>query len=244
MRDFVLVCTPRSGSTVTGQVVRSHPAVGFAGEMLYTSPKAQRRWRRRLYRYLPIIPLLQRRATLRRDGVTSFGFKLFPAHVANSAGLVRLLQRFRFTVIGLERGSLFNQALSAALFVRPVGRRFDDPELQRELRRTEPITIDEQHFLTHLDSIHRQRTALRATLTAVSPDEYLVYERDVQSVESKPILAERLFRALELTPLPLDARLLAPPQSRSRLATNRERLQELTAAYAAEHAIGRFEPLR
>jgi hypothetical protein len=241
MKHFVVVCTPRSGSTLTGRLITNHPAVAWGGELLWSRPNSRHRLRRLAHYHLPWIRLALAQRKLGRREPHSFGFKLFPGHVAHPAAFLRSLPRSTWTVIGLQRADLYAQALSVVMFAAydPTG---VSVRRSRLLPADGPFAIDEQIFERQLISIMRQRATVDRLLREVAPDVHLVYERDLATVDLQRQSAARLYAAIGLAGTPDLSSIKKKDQSARGRITNQAALRELTARVAAQHGVALVDP--
>ena len=122
MRDavqprFLLLATPRTGSTTVIRTLEQHPQIVGEREYLHAPnwrganavwPKLWRRWPELL---IPLRAAMISRA--RRRPV--YGLSVFPQHVRHIRRLTVRLQRAGWLILRLQRQSLFDQTLSYAV---------------------------------------------------------------------------------------------------------------------------------
>lgn len=179
----------RSGSTVLGSLLASHPALAFADEILYRPVLDARLWARGLRASHP-------------DLVWGFHVKSYQLTIqqgiVDPGGWLSRMVDEGWRLIHLERHDVVRQVVSNAVasargaFHRHEGDPIDAPRPQ----------IDPTAFVevvqARLRTLEEDRTAVVGL-----PHELVVYERDLLEQSRHQDTADRLFTMLGLTSLPV-----------------------------------------
>jgi hypothetical protein len=174
MQRFLLLASPRTGSTSVLRTLQQHPAIVAERELLHAPDWRgfNRRWLR-LWRRWPALMLPLRAAwQLRRHRRSIYGVSLFPQHVQRFVPMTGQLRRAGWLVFTLQRDSLFDQTISYAVAEQTLRRHRG----RTQSRDVPSLTIDAERFVHEARWLQRQR-ALVAQLAAAA-DERIVYEHD------------------------------------------------------------------
>lgn len=180
----------RTGSTLLGELLASHPDFEFGNELL----RPRVRW--------PLVYLEGRRAEHPRGG---FGVHIKPYHLTDFQGVSNLrhwlerAHRRGWTVVHLYRENLLRQVLSTSSLIAMGG-----VSHLRTGDRTGPprLSVDPAELLHWMDLRARSRAAETQALIGV-PHETVSYERDLLTGQRWQSLAERLWSSVGLSPVPV-----------------------------------------
>lgn len=198
---FVVICHGRTGSSLFGSLLSSHPAVGWAGEEF----NAFRSWRGPKYLLQILVwyyPQLYLETLARRYAQPVFGCKLERYYLRNLTKTVANLHRRNWLLIHLQRQNVFQEAISkevarqTGLFKRYIT---SDPHVEQV---TPQIRIEPAALL----GILKRRTQLMAEeRQAVEklPHLQVVYESDLRDPARWETTAGRVFDALGLERVPV-----------------------------------------
>lgn len=113
MLKYLILCLPRTGSSLLGDLLATQPASAFDDERLH--PKFWRGARKPIYRLLRFYPypyLDYRCWKAQRRGKSIYGLKLFPSHVRWTRAMLLRLSRQQWQILHVQRRDLFHQVLS------------------------------------------------------------------------------------------------------------------------------------
>jgi LPS sulfotransferase NodH len=198
---FVVLCQPRTGSSLLGSLLAAHPQIYWDGEHLLDLQRARgvTGW---LGHFMRRHPLVYLRYRARRMGRPVYGCKLTLDYCRRPEDLVRSLQRRGWLIVHLTRRDLFQGTLSACVAERQ--QHFRSYERSQEL--AAPIRIEPDYFLAML--ARRVRSNDReARLLADLPHLDVAYEDDLAPLAARDTTIERLFGAIGLTPVPVQSSL-------------------------------------
>jgi LPS sulfotransferase NodH len=173
-KRFVILCHPRTGSTLAGSLLASHPAVHWDGEHLKRLKKGKGLpgLFRRVVRRFPV-SYLNLRAQSR--GKPAYGCKLLPRSVRNIDQSLGLLHRSGWLIIHLWRRDLFQAAISHIVSTHTnhwMSSTIDPALAAPTLAVTPELLLN--HIQRHADLQQSERRALRHV-----PSIELVYEDDL-----------------------------------------------------------------
>ena len=200
MQRFLLLATPRTASTTVLRTLERHPQVVGERELLHSPDwKGANRFWLKLWRRMPALLLSLRAAVVsarRRRPV--YGVSVFPQHVRDIAALARQLQATGWTIMALQRRSLFDQAISYA--VAEHTRRWHRGRGQ--LRELPQVNLRPASFLQQARWLNAQRNLLVRAVSGL-PHEPIWYEQDLASLVAEQALFQRLQVLLRVPPLEL-----------------------------------------
>lgn len=186
---YIIYGQGRSGSTVLGSLLASHPQVEFADEILYRPVISTRLWARGL-----------RNAA--RDRVWGFHVKPYQLTIQQDTPRpdrwIRRMVAEGWTLIYLERQDVVRQVISNAV---ASARGTYHALAGEELPAARPV-VDIDAFLEVVRARLRMLDQDRAAVADL-PHELVIYERDLRDPERHQATADRLFAALgvETTPV-------------------------------------------
>lgn len=187
--QYVIYAQGRSGSTLLGSLLASHPQVRFADEILYRPVTDPRLWVRGL-RWVD------------RGLVWGFHVKSYQLTIQQQVTQPeRWLHRMvddGWTIIHLERLDVVRQAVSNAVAAARATFHARDGEVLGD----HPPSVDAAAFV---EVVRRRLRTLQEDRTAVAgvPHERVVYERDLRDASRHQATAARLFDALGVEPAPV-----------------------------------------
>jgi LPS sulfotransferase NodH len=220
--NFVIFGTDRTGSTLLVSLLNAHPAICCDGEILF-----RRRWRRPLrpllyfWRRIPYPLLIYRSNYLRRQSRKAiYGFKLFPSHLAHPALIIQKLHQYGWLILHLQRRSLFQQSLSAA--VASVTRHWHGNT--KVITVSSRLSIDPAIFSASLLRVFRQRQICQQNLQSV-PHLNIFYEDDLENPRQWSAAMYRICSYLGTSTSPVHTTLNKPwKQSYQKIVTNYDEL--------------------
>jgi LPS sulfotransferase NodH len=220
---FVVFAQGRTGSTLLGDLLRSHPEIYFADELLAApvrSPRltvARTRWRH------------ARHAV----GFHVKIYQLSDVHgISDAGGWLHGMHRHGWRVVALRRENLLRQVLSN--MTAQLTNRYEDRSGEGEFIRVRPhVNPDE---LLHWIGVRAAVGADEAAALEGVPHLALTYERDLQDSASWQSTTDRVFDHLDLPSVPVASNLRRQ---------NDGELSSLIANYGeVEAAVGRTEYAR
>lgn len=196
---FVVLCHERTGSTLLGTLLASHPQIRWAGEYF----KEIKKRARRSLRHRLTVSVVYRRPTLylgwqaRRFGCPNYGCKLMPHYVADIDRSVHALHQHDWRIIWLRRRDVLTGAISRIVAAAgqhwvtasgqapPVAQtqRIEPADLLAEMRQRVRMDEAEQRSVADLPHLH------------------LFYEDDLADAANWPATMERVFAYLGLLPI-------------------------------------------
>lgn len=197
---FILLCHGRTGSSLLGSLLASHPAIAWGDEEFNTYLK----WRgikavpRRVVSRYPLLRLNWMALCGKRH---VFGCKMAPYYVRNIGQTVLQLHRRGWLIIYLRRRNTFREAVSR--IVAQETRRYHYADEHAIQTQTGPwLTIAPESFVDMLNS--RTALALReAQILTGLPHIPVCYEDDLVDPANWAATTGRVFAALGLPPAPL-----------------------------------------
>jgi LPS sulfotransferase NodH len=182
---FVVFAQGRTGSTLLGDLLRSHPEIYFADELLAApvrSPRftaARTRWRH------------ARHAV----GFHVKIYQLSDVHgISDAGGWLRRMHRHGWRVVALRRENLLRQVLSN--MTAQLTNRYEDRSGEGEFVRVRPHVDPDE--LLHWIGVRAAVGADEAAALDGVPHLSLTYERDLQDSAKWPATSDRVFGYLDL----------------------------------------------
>ena len=197
---FIVLCHGRTGSTLFGSLLASHPAMAWGGEEF----NAARNWPgpgRLIYHLGRRYPLLRLNWLAWRQRGKVYGCKLTPNYLRNLNRTIAQVHRHGWLLIHLQRRNTFHEAISG-LVAKDTDfyQHFADQTprgpaaLQRE--------IDPDRFLRRMKYCQRL-AAMETQALAGRPHMQVWYEDDLADAVNWAAVARRVFDALGLPSVPL-----------------------------------------
>jgi hypothetical protein len=189
-RQCVLFAQGRTGSTLFGELLDSHPQVKFAHEILRAKVPSTRLWVAGERRRFP-------------DRVYGFHVKIYQLTeqgVSDPGRWLRRLSDDGWTVLALRRRNLLRHVLSN-MTINVTGVTHDRLGRQRTKQRVDPAELVE--WIGKRDGVGRQEQEILADL----PHEQFVYEDDLQDSSCWAATMTRAFTFLGLEPVPVQTTL-------------------------------------
>jgi LPS sulfotransferase NodH len=185
---FVLFAQGRTGSTLLGDLLRSHPEIYFADELLSSpvrSPRfasARTRWRHARH-------------------AVGFHVKIYQLSdvqgITDAGGWLRGMHGHGWRVIALRRENLLRQVLSN--MTAQVTNRYEDRSRENEFVRVRPYVDPDE--LLHWIGVRAAVGADEAAALDGVPHLPLTYEHDLQDSSTWQPTMERAFAYLDLPPV-------------------------------------------
>ena len=189
-RKCVLFAQGRTGSTLFGELLDSHPQVRFAHEILRAKVPSTRLWVAGERRRFP-------------DKVYGFHVKIYQLTEQGVDDPGRWLRRMSdagWTVLALRRRNLLRHVLSN-MTINTTGVTHDRLGRERTKQVVDPAELVE--WIGKRDGVGRQEQRILADL----PHEQFVYEDDLQDSSRWEATMSRAFRFLGLDPVPVETTL-------------------------------------
>jgi LPS sulfotransferase NodH len=187
---FVLFAQGRTGSTLLGDLLRSHPEIYFADELLGSALRS---------------PRLAAARTRWRHARHAVGFHVKIYQLSDVQGItdagrwLRGMHRHGWRVIALRRENLLRQVLSN--MTAQLTNRYEDRAGEGEFVRVRPYVDPEE--LLHWIGVRAAVGADEAAALDGIPHLSLTYERDLQDSTTWQPTMERVFAHLDLDPVPV-----------------------------------------
>lgn len=212
---FVVFAQGRTGSTLLGDLLRSHPQIYFGDELLASAVRS---------------PRLTAARTRWRHARHAVGFhvKIYQLSdvqgISDAGGWLRGMHRHGWRVIALRRENLLRQVLSN--MTAKVTNRYEDRSGEGEFVRVRPYVDPEE--LLHWIGVRAAVGADEAAALEGVPHLSLSYERDLQDSAAWHPTMERVFAHLDLDSVPVATNLRR--QNDGKLATLIANYQEVVDA--------------
>ena len=197
---FILLCHARTGSTLLGSLLASHPQISGAGEYYKV---LKRRVQDGLHRQL-VFRLARRYPPLYLDwrafrcGRPVFGCKFTPPYAADFERSITALHRRGWRIVHLQRRDVVTSTLSGMVasmnkrWSTSVGETPPTPSLMR----LDPLAF--LNAVRHRLALNDQEERSLAGLPRLK----VVYEDDLADADCWPATTERVFAYLDLSPVP------------------------------------------
>ena len=221
-RQYVIYAQGRSGSTVLGSLLASHPRVRFADEILYRPVADPRLWARGLRS--------ANRGTVWGFHVKSYQLTIQQQVTDPALWLGRMVDD-GWTIIHLERLDVVRQAISNAVAAARATFHARHDEVLPDPR---PV-VDASAFV---EVVRRRLQTIEDDRAAVAgiAHERVVYERDLRDASGHQTTADRLFAALGVETAPVTTSLRrTSTQPQDDVANWEELVAALHAAGLAHH---------
>ncbi len=228
-RKFILFCHARTGSSLMGALLDSHPDLFWDGE----SFKPSKRWRRLgravgwPQRAYPL-PFLELRALRHRS--STYGCKIAPYYVTDPKQLIARAHQHRWSIVHLWRRDIFHSALSQLAaahynyWVRPI---------EEEQPLAEPLLSVEPERLLRMMEYRLHLLELERSALIDIPHLSFVYESDLADPRQWERTTHTVWEALGLKDVPV--RSAIGKTWNTPYAEMYENYHELTAAVRRSH---------
>lgn len=195
----ILLCHARTGSTLMGSLLASHPQIHWDGEYI----KRIRKWSgiKKLFKLLirrwPWMYFYFRASKVKKD---IYSCKMFPHYVINLPAVIHQLSQQNWLIIHLCRRDVFKNALSW-LVAKNTGY-FRNAINEKPISR---LVLEPETLLLKIQEIIEINQLERLSLLAV-PHLTFYYEDDLAAPDRWPETAGRVFDALGLDHAPVQSR--------------------------------------
>lgn len=189
-RKCVLFAQGRTGSTLFGELLDSHPDVKFAHEILRAKVPSTHLW----------VAGERRRFPERVYGFHVKIYQLTEQGVSDPGRWVRRLSERGWTILALRRRNLLRHVLSN-MTIKTTGVTHDRLGRERTKQKVHPPELVE--WIGKRQEVGRQEQAILAEL----PHEQFVYEDDLQDSSRWEATTSRAFSFLGLDPVPVQTTL-------------------------------------
>ncbi len=227
---FILLCHARTGSSLFGSLLGSHPDIGYVGECF----KHYRKWRGVRAVLRPVIaryPLLRLNWMAQQASQPVFGCKLAPTYVRDIRQMIRQTHARSWLIVHLTRSSTFRTALSLA--VAYTTRRYNTRHEGLSVPAPQ-LVIAPDAFVNAIQRVLNNQRMEQAALTDI-PHMSVFYESDLADPAGWEGATGRVFAALGLAPIPLHTT-IRPPWSRPYAEMISNYAELLAAARASGYA--------
>lgn len=197
---FIVLCHGRTGSTLFGSLLASHPAIAWGEEEFnqYAYPQSSGRVVRFLARRWPILRINW--LASRHPGLV-YGCKLAPKYVRHLNRTMIQAHRRGWLLIHLRRRNTFHEAISG-LVAKATGRYQHFADRSPHFTGSPPVAIDPSRLLKRMKFCHSLATRETQALAGL-PYVQVWYEDDLADAVRWGPAAKRVFDALGLPDAPL-----------------------------------------
>lgn len=196
---FIMFCHARTGSTLLGSLLASHPAIGYDGEAF----KLYRQWRGIKALASPVVkryPLLRLTWMAQRSARPVYGCKLAYYYVHNIRRTIAQAHEQGWLIVHAQRRNTFQEAIS--LIVARETTRYTRVGDKTPKGPDDPyLTIAPADLLARIRNIVHLNALEHAVLTNI-PHVDVVYEDDLADPAGWDATAGRVFDALGLERMP------------------------------------------
>ncbi len=189
---FILFCNPRTGSSLFGSLLSTHPKIYWAKERFKAGFwKGYKKWLWPIARYFPALFL---EIFAARHNPLIYGCKLLPYQVVDVGSALRQLHARGWLILYLRRQNMFQLTLSYLVSTEQKHWRTYQDSARPS---TKQLTINPAIFLAELER-QTHFLNLQNTIARTFPHLDFVYENDLVDAARWPETAGKVFDALGL----------------------------------------------
>ncbi len=229
---FIVVCHARTGSTLFGSLLNSHPAIAWGGEE-FNRHRKQHGAGRLIYHWGRRYPIPRLNWLAWRQRGKIYGCKLAPEYVRDLRGMILQLDRQGWLIIHLRRKNKFQEALSR-LLAHDTQRYQHFADQPRVGPSVPSVTVKPVRLVRRLRAVE-ETDRIEAQALADTPHLQICYEDDLLNSANWEATMGHVFAALGLAPVPLQSNVKKTwDRPYSELITNYAELVETarTAGYS------------